>query len=433
MKHTVHEIKLSNGIQGLIIDVPDSKLMSFELSFRAGRSFCPSPKEETAHFLEHMICTANEQYDKKSFITEISKNGAHTNALTSDNDISYVASCAEFEWERVLNLFLLAITKPIFLEEHFIQEREVIKQELTNDLTNYNRRLAEEVLTKINQKDYTTPNGLKSLQHINLKDLKEFYQKTHYAQNMRFIIAGNTQSKIKQIKQMLGNIDLPQKKQLRLPAFEPPLKRMEEPIGVHYPSVDKFYFYFNIIRSKKTTYDEWVYTDLIGMLLFGAGGIGSLNARITGSAREKGLIYSIHGGAQNFYQYLAFYCVGRIEKENAPELFKLISEEIIKLKQGQITDQELQALKEQASGMIAMEEPTTNSLLDFYASRYFRNGEIIEYDAYLELLPRIKKKQLLATLESIIADKNWYLGLLGEQVADYQDDLYNIMMPIFAD
>ena len=310
MKHTVHEVKLSNGAQGLIIDIPDSKVVGFNLSFRAGSYFCPAQKDEVAHFLEHMICTANEKYDKKSFMVEISKNGAYTNASTSDDDISYVAYCAEFEWERILNLFLLAITKPIFLEEHFIQEREVIRQELTDQLTNYTRRLIEETLKTINQTNSTTPAGIESLKNITLKDLKEFYQKTHYAQNLRFVIAGNASLKMNQIKQILENIDLPQSNQSRLPGFESPLKPTKKPIGVHYPSVDKFYFYFNIVRPKRFTYDEWICVDLVGDILFGKGGISGLNARITGPARDKGLIYSIGGGAQNFHQYLALIASG---------------------------------------------------------------------------------------------------------------------------
>ena len=432
MKHTVHEVKLSNGAQGLIVDIPDSKAIGFNLSFRAGSYFCPAQKDEVAHFLEHMICTANEKYDKKSFMVEISKNGAYTNASTSDNDISYVAYCAEFEWERILNLFLLAITKPIFLEEHFIQEREVIRQELTDDLTNYNRRLIEETLKTINQTNSTTPASIESLKNITLKDLKEFYQKTHYVQNLRFIIAGNASLKINQIKQILENIDLPQSNQSRLPGFESPLKPTKKPISVHYPSVDKFYFYFNIIRPKRFTYHEWICVDLVGDILFGKGGISGLNARITGPARDKGLIYSIGGGAQNFHQYLAFDCLGRIEKENALDLFQLISEEITKLRRGQLTHQEFKALKEQVAGMLALSEPTTGSLLSHYAARYFECDEIIGYETYSKLLPSIQKKQILETLESIIAEKRWYLGLLGGRVSEHQDDLYNAITPIFA-
>ena len=82
--------------------------------------------------------------------------------------------------------------------------------------------------------------------------------------------------------------------------------------------------------------------------------------------------------------------------------------------------------------MLALSEPTTSSLLSHYAARYFECDEIIRYDTYSKLLPSIQKKQILETLESIIAEKRWYLGLLGKQVGEHQDDLYNAITPIFA-
>ena len=39
MKHTVEEIRLSNGARGLLIDVPDATVMNFEFQFRAGNRF----------------------------------------------------------------------------------------------------------------------------------------------------------------------------------------------------------------------------------------------------------------------------------------------------------------------------------------------------------------------------------------------------------
>ena len=39
MKHTVEEIRLKNGARGLLIDVPDATVMSFQVQFRAGNRY----------------------------------------------------------------------------------------------------------------------------------------------------------------------------------------------------------------------------------------------------------------------------------------------------------------------------------------------------------------------------------------------------------
>ena len=39
MKHTVEEIRLKNGARGLLIDVADATVMSFQFQFRAGSRY----------------------------------------------------------------------------------------------------------------------------------------------------------------------------------------------------------------------------------------------------------------------------------------------------------------------------------------------------------------------------------------------------------
>ena len=71
MKHTVTEIKLPNGIAGLLIHVPDASVMTFEYNFRAGEYLVEKSKWETAHIMEHMLLGANELVPKaRAFGTE---------------------------------------------------------------------------------------------------------------------------------------------------------------------------------------------------------------------------------------------------------------------------------------------------------------------------------------------------------------------------
>ena len=431
MKHSTREIKLANGSQGLVIDIPDTQMVGFELSFRAGSYLCPLDRVELAHFMEHMICTANEEYDEKRFIAEISKNGAYTNAFTGTDNISYLAYCAEFEWERVLQLFLLAITKPKFINKHFIREKEVIKQELTNQLTNYDIQLLRETRKAINSFNHTTQTGLASLEKITLEDLDAFYRQTHYAQNMRFLIAGNIGSKMEKIEQIMSTMELPKGEQPRLAPFKSPLEEIDKPISLKYPEVDKFYFDISVIRPGSFEYEKWICINLLTDCLFGSGGIGSLGARITGPARDQGLIYSIDGGGGDFHDNLSMICHGRVEQPKAKELFTLITSEIEKLRQGQLTDSEFNELKERAAGTMSLREQTVSSLMHHY-DRYFIKGEILEYDTYLNLLPSITKKQALEILESVLAGKHWYFSLLGAETDKHKDELYRTVASVLA-
>jgi predicted Zn-dependent peptidase len=105
MKHIVTKVKLENGAEGLFIDVPGATVMDYEFNFRAGEYLVARDKWEVPHLCEHVLLGANEKYPKaRVFQAEFEKNGAYSNAHTSTYHITYESECADFEWERILDL-----------------------------------------------------------------------------------------------------------------------------------------------------------------------------------------------------------------------------------------------------------------------------------------------------------------------------------------
>ena len=86
MKHTVEEVRLKNGARGLLIDVPDATVMSFQFHFRAGSRYVRDKDiYETAHIMEHMSFGANEKFRSQAlYDQEFVKNGAYYNAYTTE-------------------------------------------------------------------------------------------------------------------------------------------------------------------------------------------------------------------------------------------------------------------------------------------------------------------------------------------------------------
>ena len=130
MRHTVEEVRLQNGARGLLIDIPDAMVMSYQFNFRAGSRFARDQKiYEAAHIMEHMAFGANARYRSESaFEAEFTKNGAYHNAYTSDFAMVYEADCADFEWDRILDLQKLSICQPRFNEKELEAENQRLKK-----------------------------------------------------------------------------------------------------------------------------------------------------------------------------------------------------------------------------------------------------------------------------------------------------------------
>ena len=78
MKHSVEEVKLKNGAEGLLIDIPNASVMTTRVHFRGGMRYAKNPSVyEIAHVVEHLSFGANAKYkDEKAYEAEFTKNGA---------------------------------------------------------------------------------------------------------------------------------------------------------------------------------------------------------------------------------------------------------------------------------------------------------------------------------------------------------------------
>src|SRR6202167_145616 len=177
MRHTVSEINLNNGAKGLLIHIPDASVMTFDFNFRAGEYLVKPDKWEVPHLMEHVLLGANEMIPRaRDFQAELEKNGAYSNATTGVYDITYEAECADFEWDRVLGLLLLAITKPLFLEEEFKAEFGNVQEEMTARSNNHFRRLSLEMRERLGLIAKTDTDRLQLMGNVTLDDIRAHYQ-----------------------------------------------------------------------------------------------------------------------------------------------------------------------------------------------------------------------------------------------------------------
>ncbi|HET8991509.1 MAG TPA: insulinase family protein, partial [Candidatus Saccharimonadales bacterium] len=173
MKHTVSELKLKNGAKGLLINIPDASVMSFDFNFRAGEYLVEENKWEVPHLMEHVLLGANELIPKaRDFQAELEKNGAYSNATTGVYDISYEAECADFEWDRVLGLMLMAISKPLFLDEEFQAEFGNVQEEMAARSNNHFRRLSLEMRSSLGLIAKSDFERLELMNNVKVDDLK---------------------------------------------------------------------------------------------------------------------------------------------------------------------------------------------------------------------------------------------------------------------
>ncbi len=420
MNHRVSELKLKNGARGLLVHIPEASVMTMELNFRAGEYLVDKAKWETPHLMEHLLLGANKRIRKaRVFQAEFEKNGAYCNASTGVYDIIYEAECADFEWERILDLLLLAITEPLFLSEEFEAEFGNVYEELSGRANNHFRQLSLGLRQAFGMYALTDKERLRLMKNVKLADVKKHYQRTHTADNMRFVLAGNFSPKRRElIKSLLASVALPQGQgRLDLPQEIP--KRLQRALFVPNKTVENLHFYLDTFHPKRISDSQFDALQLVNTML-----TETLYSRILGTARERGLVYSMSSNVGTSIHSTNWWFGTQVSVGHAPALFDIIIKEIQKVRDGDLSNEDIEAAKQYSLGRYQRSGQTVGGIASMYASRYFYEDVIHYYQDFPKHLRAITKKRIVDTAQTMFADDIWGLGILGGENREVADQLH---------
>lgn len=427
MKHTVHEVSLSNGVKGLFVHVPDASVMTFEVNFRAGEYLVEQQKWETPHLMEHVLLGANELIPKaRLFQAEFEKNGAYSNASTGSYDITYEAECADFEWDRIIDLLLTAITKPLFLDDEFQAEFGNVREELTSRSNNHFRHLSLALREAYGFKVKTDQDRLQLMDNVTLRDIQEHYRATHTAKNLRFVIGGNLPpERRKIIRSLFENIELSNgDARLELPHEQP--MSLAQPLYIHNDTVENLYFYMDAFMHRRMQDEEMDALSLINTML-----TETLHSRILGAARERGLVYSMSSGYGQTKDSSNWWFGAQVMPKNAEALFRIMERELQAVFDGKLADSDITSAKQYALGRFQRSGQTVSGTTSGYSSRYFFDESIDDFYKVPERIEAITKERIVNITHALFMEKTWGLGALGSCGDVFVADLHKHVEPLW--
>lgn len=404
MKHIVEEVKLPSGARGLLIDIPGATVMSFQVHFRAGNRYVRSKDiYETAHIMEHMAFGANAQFKSEhEYEAEFTKNGAYHNAYTSDLSMVYVANCADFEWERILELQRVAICQPKFNQSTLEAEKGNVKSELTGYLNDHDRVLWPKLQQLRGEDVFTFWQRLQTIPTVTLADVREHHTRTHTTKNMRFVIAGKLMGRKSEIKRQLAEWQLPEGEYFDVPRDE---LHSAKPTLIRRKEASNLTFGLSLTAPREISDDEAGAMNCLDHIL-----TGTMHSRIFGAARKRGLAYNIFSDTSVGFYDSSWDFGGEVNLETSSELFDIIVREVKHVMDGKITEEELDAAKSYALGRYQMGAQTVAQISNFYTGRYFADGFVKNYEKVPDAIRKTTRKRMVETAQEFIQSDSWVLA-----------------------
>lgn len=424
MNHTVEEVKLKNGARGLLINVPGATVMSMQFHFRAGNRYAKSKDiEQVAHIMEHMAFGANARYRSESaFEAEFTKNGAYHNAYTSDFAMVYEADCADFEWDRILDLQKLSICQPRFNEKELEAEKGNVRSELTGYLNDHHRILWPRVQQLLGEDVLTFRQALATINNVTLADIKEHHRRTHTTSNMRFVIAGKLRGRKSDIIRQLEAFELPQGERLEVPRDE---LHKANPSLIRRKDASNITFGWTLTVPRVLDDEELDAMNALNHIL-----TGTATSRIYGKARSKGLAYFVgsYSGA-SFYDS-AWDISGQVNHDTAQELFDIIAREIKAVLDGKLSDEEIESAKLFGLGRYQMGAQTVSQISSFYTNGYFNNDMVKDYSKVPDMIRKVTREKIMAVAEEFMKSNVWVLAAVSsgdkETLVELNDKLVKL-------
>lgn len=425
MKHVTTEVELKNGAKGLLIDVPGATVMSFQFQFRAGNRYVKNNDiYETAHLMEHMAFGANAQFSSEhAYEAEFTKNGAYHNAFTSDLSMVYVADCADFEWDRILDLQRVAICQPKFSNVELEAEKGNVKSELTGYLNNHNRLLWPKVQQLLGEDVLNYRQRLLTIPTVKLHDIREHHTRTHTTDNMRFVIAGKLQGRKAKILENLEGWELSRGERFEVPRDE--LKKAN-PYLIKRKEATNMTFALSMTVPRELSDEEAEAMGCLDQIL-----TGTLHSRIYGAARKKGLAYSVFSDTSVGFYDSSWDFGGAVNLDKADELMGIIIREIRAVLNGKITEAELDAAKSYALGRHQMGAQTVSQISNFYSGRYFGDGVVKDYDKVPDAIRRITLERINKTASEFVQQDTWVLAGVSSGEKDEFTGLHDKLEKLF--
>ena len=399
---------LDNGLTVMVVENTKLPRASASLSFDNPLIF-EGDIAGVSSILAEMVGNGTQSISKEDFIEEIDYMGASLNVTGSG---AFAGSLKRY-FPRVLELMASAVLEPLFTQEEFDRQKNLIKESLkTGDkdvATAANR--VEGFITYGSQH----PNGefvtQESLDKASLQDAIDFYNNYSSPSNAYLVIIGDVN--YDEIKSKVTNLfGSWSSKDVSANSFPSPTNPDEtEIIFVDMPNgVQSVVSIINTVDFNKNNSDY--FAALVANRILGGGGAG----RLFNNLREdKGWTYGSYSGISESYKTKGTVIAqAQVRNEVTDSAAVELLMELDKMKNSFVTDEELNSAKAKYTGnfVLSLENPST--IAGFARNIITQKLPEDYYNSFLENINNVTKEDVQKAANNYFLTDNTRVFITGK-------------------
>lgn len=360
-----------------------------------GSSDEKSDEHGLSHFLEHMMFKGTNTRNNVEIVKDLEKLGSSINAYTTKDYTAYTVKALTEYQSDVLDIFFDMFTDPIFKNEEFEKEKNVIIEEINMYKDNVVSRLfinSNNDMIK-GQYNHEILGEIDDIKNFNVDKLRQYYLNNYTKDNLTIYVVGNFSINIlnDKIEKYFSKINSKRKEKVE--------KKVEFIEGKNIYVEDNNQV--NILLSYNL--DNLNETEKINLTALNYLLSSGLSSKLFIKMREElALAYSIYSYVENLDNHYIFRVYIGINKDKYLEAingFENILEEIIK---ENISDEEIKFVKNNLKAKSIYGKYNTTSRLKSILYFYMEYNELATMEEILEKYENINNLEMLKLINKIL-------------------------------
>ncbi len=392
--------KLDNGQTVVIQEVRNNPIVTIDTWIKTGSIDEDDANNGVAHFLEHLFFKGTKNHEPGEFDKILETKGAITNAATSKDFTHYYVTIPSKDFDLAMELHADMMMHPLIPRNEMEKERKVVLEEINKDLKAPTRILQE----NLNSMLYTNhPYKRKVIgssdviETITRDQVLNFYN-AHYApSNMITIVIGDvdTNYALERIKEVFNAENKKQTKTIY--QKEQPLAKQQK--KVDYIKTESGYMVIGFRGTPIDNNDSYA-LDVLATIL----GEGRSSVLYQVLKEKKRLAFSVDAGNSTMRDDGIFYITTNFEPEKCKQVQNTIFEEIKKIQEKGITDEQLSLAKNIIERSTYYSRESITNIATEIGYTMALTNDIKFYDNYLANIKCVTKEQVKKAA-------NKYLGI----------------------
>lgn len=404
---------LKNGLRVLLIPESEMRTATVLVLVEAGSKYEDRSINGLSHFLEHMCFKGTtKRPSAQGIATELDSIGAEYNAFTGHEYTGYYAKVAHQHLGKALDLVADLYVDPLFLPDDIEREKGVIVGEIDMRNDMLPSRAGELFMSLLygDQPAGWPIAGPKELVTTFTRDQFIAYRKAHYvASSTIVVVAGKFDPKIvkRDIERSFTKISTGSKKGKKKVDDMPRGER----IKVEVKPVDQTHLVIGVRGAKIK------HADIPGFTVLSAILGGGMSSRLFQKMRgELGLGYYTHSSHDAYTDHGVFAVGAGVDNTRVIEAVSVICAELTKLTKEEVTQEELQKIKDMASGRLLMGLESSDELAEYFGFQEVLRKEIRSPEDALKRIHAVTTKDIKRIAKKYFTTERLYLALIGPEL-----------------